>query len=155
MQIEVSARLTTCHYYRFEGGEFCSSLESFILLLSACFFLGWFGWVFEGKSVMSISGIQACSALRHDVASVCGRFLQRGFTRKWFAHPIRQNGIGRKRDRGRFAGCYLLSVAAVFRMSGSCIHAMPAISSLFHLDPYCSRLHRQRFTCNYVYRRKQ
>ncbi len=33
-------------------------------------------------------------------------------------------------------------------MSDSCIHAAPFL--LFHLHPYCSRLHGQRFTCNYV-----
>ena len=68
-----------------------------IYVASICLF-GWFRWVFGGgKSVMSIPGIQACSAFQHDVASICCRFLQRiGFTRKWFAHPIRQNGIERK-----------------------------------------------------------
>ena len=36
MQIEVTTRLTTCYYYRFEGGEFSDPLKSFMLLLSAC-----------------------------------------------------------------------------------------------------------------------
>jgi len=36
MQIEVTTRLTTCCYYRFEGGEFSDPLKSFMLLLSAC-----------------------------------------------------------------------------------------------------------------------
>ena len=69
---------------------------------------------------MSIPGIQACSAVRHDVASVCGRFLQRiGFTRKLFVPLIRQNGSERKGEGGLLEGRYLLSLAAVFRISES------------------------------------
>ena len=36
MQIEVTTRLNTCYYYRFEGGEFSDPLKSFMLLLAAC-----------------------------------------------------------------------------------------------------------------------
>jgi len=75
MQVEVTTRLTTCCYYRFEGGEFSDPLKSFMLLLSAC--LAGLDEFSGGESVMSIPGIQACSAFQHDVASVCCRFLQR------------------------------------------------------------------------------
>ena len=65
---------------------------------------------------MSIPGIQACSAFWHDVAPVCGRFLlETGLTRKRFVPSIRQNGSERKGGAERFTGCYLLSLAAVFR----------------------------------------
>ena len=79
-----------------------------------------------------ILGIQACSAFRHDVAPVCVRFLRgTGFTRKRFAPSIRQNGSERKEGRERFTGCYLLSLAAVFRRDCEVFH-------LRRLYPYCS-----------------
>ena len=137
MQIEVTTRLTTCCYYRFEGGEFSDPLKSFMLLLSAC--LVGLDEFSGGEGVIGIPSIQACSVFRHNVASVCGRFLRgAGLTRKRFVLPIRQNGSERKGGAERFAGCYLLSVAAVFQMNGNCVHATPAISLLFHLHPYCS-----------------
>jgi len=46
-------------------------------------------------------------------------FRGAGLTRKRFVLPIRQNGSERKGGAERFAGCYLLSVAAVFRISES------------------------------------
>ena len=77
---------------------------------------------------MSIPGIQACSAARHDVASVCSWFLREtGLVGEPLTPLIRQSGCEREGDGGRLAGCYLLSVAAVFRMNGNCVHATPAI----------------------------
>ena len=72
---------------------------------------------------MSIPGIQACSAVRHDITLVCGRFLQgTGLTRQRFVLPIRQNGSERKGGVERFTGCYLLPVAAVFRRDCDVFH---------------------------------
>ena len=72
---------------------------------------------------MSIPGIQACSAVRHDIALVCGRFLQEtGLTRKRFVLLTRQNGSERKGGAERFTGCYLLPVAAVFRRDCDVFH---------------------------------
>ena len=54
-RIDVTTQLTTCHYYRIEGGGFNGLLKPFLpsayvwlsdrfrLLLSACFFHGWLG----------------------------------------------------------------------------------------------------------------
>ena len=91
---------------------------------------------------MSIPGIQACSAVRHDITLVCGRFLQRtGLTRKRFVLPIRQNGSERKGGVERFTGCYLLPVAAVFRRDCDVFHLRwlyPCFSICIPAVPDCA-----------------
>ena len=91
--------MTTCYDYRIEGAVFNGLLkpvspsvhvrlsDRFMLLLSVCFFSGWFGWVLGGESVISIPGIQVCSAFRHDVAPVCSRFLPGNRTYKEVIRP--------------------------------------------------------------------
>ena len=133
--------------------------DRFILLLSACFFMA--GWdEFSEAKVWWASPTSKHAAhsgmMLHPLAA--DFFRGTGLTRKWFAPPIRQNGRERKGEGGLLEGRYLLSLAAVFRISESragCIPAIPFVSLLFHLHPSCSRLRWQRFACNYVCRRKQ
>ena len=120
MQIEVTTQLTTCYCCKFEGEEFSRSLESFILLLSACFFM---------VGLDEFSGVKvwwASPASKHAAHSdmmlrpVAADFFRgTGLTWKWFAPPIRQNGRKREGEGGLLEGRYLLSLVAVFRISES------------------------------------
>ena len=131
MQIEVTTQLTTCYCCKFEGEEFSRSLESFILLLSACFFLGldefsgmkvW--WASPASKHAALSGMM----LRPVAADF---FRGTGLTREWFAPPIRQNGRERKEkgDYGKVAICFSLRLFSEWTETASMLHQP---------YPYCS-----------------